>query len=214
MRRTIDKSEIKNWEDRSRARLINGLSGAKSANLIGTQNTEGKTNLSIVSSCFHLGSNPALLGMIIRPATVPRHTFENILSTTTWTMNHVNSEISAAAHQTSARYPREVSEFKAVNLDPIYLNDFPAPFVEQANVRIGLRLADHIHIEINKTELLIGEIEFIDLPEDCILSDGHFDINAAGSVAISGLDEYHQLESIARYAYAKPNIPVKKVDKA
>ena len=68
-------------EVRKRAAFINSLTGFKSASLIGTIDNNKKTNLSIFSSVFHLGSNPALVGFINRPDSVERHTLENILQT-------------------------------------------------------------------------------------------------------------------------------------
>ena len=51
-----------------RLNLINSITGYKSANLIGTQNLNGITNLAIFSSIIHIGSNPPLMGFILRPA--------------------------------------------------------------------------------------------------------------------------------------------------
>lgn len=89
----FSKDRINTLDSRTRAHFINSLSGFKSANLIGSQDHQGHTNLSIVSSVFHLGANPALVGMIIRPHSVPRHTFENILQTGFYTINQVNQAI-------------------------------------------------------------------------------------------------------------------------
>ena len=58
----ITRGEIQSLNQRYRAQLINSLSGFKSANLIGTQDGEGKSNLAIISSVVHLGANPALVG--------------------------------------------------------------------------------------------------------------------------------------------------------
>ncbi|HBF47730.1 MAG TPA: flavin oxidoreductase, partial [Shewanella frigidimarina] len=44
---------------------------------------------------------------------VPRHTFENIMQTGLYTINHVNQSIYEQAHQTSARYDKDESEFEA-----------------------------------------------------------------------------------------------------
>ena len=103
------KEDIKLLEKRYRAAFINSLSGFKSANLIGTRSIEAHTNLSIVSSAIHLGSDPALMGIIFRPDIVERHTLENIRSTGFFTMNHVGASFYDKAHQTSARYDRSVS---------------------------------------------------------------------------------------------------------
>ncbi|PTL98815.1 MAG: flavin oxidoreductase, partial [Candidatus Arcticimaribacter sp.] len=50
-----------------RLNMINSCTGYKSANLIGTQSKEGNTNLAVFNSVVHLGSNPPLIGFILRP---------------------------------------------------------------------------------------------------------------------------------------------------
>ena len=205
---TISSDKIKGFESRYRARLINSLSGAKSANLIGTKNNLGQENLSIVSSCFHLGADPALIGLIFRPAVVERHTFENIIETGFFTINHVNENIFKNAHQTSARYPRDVSEFEATNLTAQYIENFHAPFVKESAIKIGVELKEVTHLSINKTELVIGEIKLIDLDEQLIQEDGFIDLHQASSVAVTGLDSYHSIMPGERLSYAKPDRPL------
>lgn len=68
----FDKNAINAMDKRYRANLINSVTGYKSANLIGTVSQEGTENLAVFSSVTHLGSNPAMLGFIMRPITVPR----------------------------------------------------------------------------------------------------------------------------------------------
>ena len=197
------KQAIADLENRYRAHLINSLSGFKSANLIGTQDNNGQTNLAIVSSVFHLGAHPPLVGMIIRPHSVPRHTLENLLATKQYTINHVNKDIYNKAHQTSARYDKDESEFDATGLSTEYLNDFTAPFVKERKLKYALELKKHHHLAINGTELIIGEITDIYLDEACLQEDGFVDIEAIDTVAVSGLDSYHVTVRLARLAYAK-----------
>ena len=199
----LTKQAIADLENRYRAHLINSLSGFKSANLVGTQDSNGQTNLAIVSSVFHLGAHPPLVGMIIRPHSVPRHTLENLLATKQYTINHVNKDIYSKAHQTSARYDKGESEFDATGLSTEYLNDFTAPFVKESKLKYALELKEHYHLAINGTELIIGEITDIYLDEACLQEDGFVDIEAIDTVAVSGLDSYHVTERLARLAYAK-----------
>lgn len=199
----LTKQVIANLDNRYRAHLINSLSGFKSANLIGTQNCHNQTNLAIVSSVFHLGAHPPLVGMIIRPHSVPRHTLENILSTGCYTINQVNKDIYHQAHQTSARYDKEESEFDATGLETQYLNDFLAPFVANSRLKYAVTLKEHHHLAINGTELIIGEITDVHLDENCLAEDGFIDIEAIDTVAVSGLDSYHVTKRLARLAYAK-----------
>lgn len=195
-----------------RAALVNSVSGFKSANLVGTADLDGNTNLAIMSSVVHLGSYPPLLGLVIRPNPVQRHTLDNILACECYTVNHVAHSFIPAAHQTAARYPREQSEFAATGLSETWLPGFGAPFVEQASVRLGLRLRQHQEIELNGTHLVIGEIILASLPDDCVASDGSVDLDAAGTVALSGLDSYHRTVPMARMAYAKPDLPPRSLD--
>ena len=50
----------------------------------------------------------------------------------------MNDDIFEQAHQTSARYKREESEFEKTGLTAQYTEDFAAPFVQEANIQIGL----------------------------------------------------------------------------
>ena len=63
-----------------RLNIINSITGIKPANLISTIDERNRHNLAIFSSVVHLGSNPALIGFILRPQEkIRRHTYENIL---------------------------------------------------------------------------------------------------------------------------------------
>lgn len=184
---------------------MNSLTGFKSASLIGTIDASGNTNLSIFSSVTHLGSNPALIGFINRPDTTERHTFENILEVGQFTISHISSTIFQKAHQTSARYPKEVSEFDAVGLTPQFLSGFRAPFVQESSIKYGLEYVENHKLNINGTILIIGKVIEVMLPESCMRADGSIDVERAQTVAISGLDGYHSTERIARLSYAKPD---------
>ncbi|MEO6901676.1 MAG: flavin reductase, partial [Bacteroidia bacterium] len=108
-------NDILTLENRYRATFINSLGGFKSLALIGTRNGEGISNLAIFNSLFHIGANPPLFGFIVRPDSVERHTLSNILETGEFTVNHVREDFFEQAHQTSARYSNNVSEFEATN---------------------------------------------------------------------------------------------------
>ena len=64
-----------------RIHLINGITGTKAANLIATKSKSGLENVAVFSSVLHLGSEPALIGFVLRQGKVERHTYENILET-------------------------------------------------------------------------------------------------------------------------------------
>ena len=203
----LNQTHFAKMDTRYRAALINSITGYKPANLVGTADTEGHTNLAIMTSAVHLGSNPPLVALVLRPGQEERHTLWNILNTGCYSINHVNPDIIEQAHQTAARYSRDVSEFAATGLTPRWREGFAAPLVAEANVCLGLVLREHQQLEINATHLLIGEIDFIELPEACLQEDGQLDLVAAESVAVSGLDSYHSTQRLKRMAYAKPDQP-------
>ena len=74
------KEDIAALDRISRLKIINSVTGVKPANLIGTINKRGITNLAVFSSVVHLGSNPALLGLISRPVSYTHLTLPTIYS--------------------------------------------------------------------------------------------------------------------------------------
>jgi flavin reductase (DIM6/NTAB) family NADH-FMN oxidoreductase RutF len=204
-----NKSEIKSMDKIYRLNLINSVTGIKPANLIGTVDNNGNTNLAIFSSVVHLGSNPAILGFILRPdIKVRRHSYENILEIGFYTINHVNKRHIKRAHYTSAKFDKKVSEFDQCNFEPIYLEGFQAPFVRESQLSLGMKYLESSKIEANGTHVVVGEIQHILCKEKAIDSKGHIDLSKLGSVGISGLNSYYQLEKIEEFEYARPeNLP-------
>lgn len=190
-----------------RLTLINAITGFKSANLIGTVNTEGVPNLAVFSSAVHIGSEPPLIGIVTRPVVADgktsRHTYNNIKSSGFFTINHVGMDIIEQAHQTSASYPDGVSEFEAVGLTPQYLGLKNVPYVAESTIKMGLEFVEEYHIKANQTTIIIGKVVELFLPENCMDEKGNLDLNLAKTVALSGLDSYHVTELIYRLPYAR-----------
>ena len=209
MGETIEKhitlDEIMNMEKQERVHFANSIGGFKSLGLIGTLNSKNQTNLAIVDSILHIGSNPPLFGMVFRPGVVERHTLENILDTGFYTINHITEKIHKQAHQTSARYDRDCSEFVETGLTPEFKNKFFAPFVKESNVQLAMEFKEKITLSINNTVLIIGEVKEVYFPENCLQKDGFLDIEKAESITCSGLDSYHKTTQISRLSYAKPD---------
>jgi flavin reductase (DIM6/NTAB) family NADH-FMN oxidoreductase RutF len=201
----ITHEQIMNMEKQERVHFANSLGGFKSVGLIGTQNNKNQTNLAIVDSILHIGSNPPLFGMVFRPGVVARHTLENILETGFYTINHINEKIHKQAHQTSAKYDRDCSEFDVTGLTPEYKNNFFAPFVKESKVQLAMEFKEKITLSINNTVLIIGEVKDVYFPKDCLQKDGFLDIEKAESITCSGLDSYHNTTQVSRLSYAKPD---------
>ncbi len=207
----INLKDILNFEPRYRVAFINSLGGFKSLVLIGTRSKDGVSNLAVFSSLFHIGANPPLLGFIIRPDSVERHTLSNILETGEFTVNHVREEFYKQAHQTSARYGNDISEFGATHLLEENKTGFYAPFVKESYIKMSANFIQKIDIQENGTIMLIAKIKLVSVPTDCIGDDGFIDIEKAETITCSGLDSYHRTKKIARLSYAKPNIPLTEI---
>lgn len=197
--------DLMNMEQRKRANLINSIGGFKSVCLIGTTNNENQNNLAIFNSIVHIGANPPLISFFVRPDSVERHTLANILNTEYYTINHINETIYKQAHQTAARYEKEISEFEATQLTAEFKDNFKAPFVQESFIQLGVQLKEKITIQSNQTILLIGEIKLINYPSDCMENDGFINLEKAQTITCSGLDSYYKTTKIARLSYAKPN---------
>ncbi|MFH5833022.1 flavin reductase family protein [Halalkalibaculum sp. DA384] len=200
----VSRADIDGMQKVPRLKLVNSLSGFKSANLVGTLSGEGVENLAIFSSVIHVGSNPPLLGFMLRPVTVPRHTYDNINAGDGWyTINHVNRDIYEQAHQTSGNYREDISEFDCSGLTPWYSDSCPAPYVQEARIRIGLKLVEEHLVEANKTRLLIGSVEEVWFPESSLDQDHNLNIEEAGTIALSGVDGYHTTSRLQRLDYVR-----------
>ena len=200
----LNTTDLTALERRYRANLINSIGGYKSMVLVGTKSEKENENLSLFSSLVHIGADPALCGLIVRPNKEGENTLGNMLKTGVYTLNHVHTGFIEKAHQTSAKYPEGVSEFEAVGLTPEYIEGVDAPFVKESGIQLACELMQHIPIDLNQTHFIIGKITRVLVPDEVVGPDGFIDLNAAGTITCSGLDSYHTATSLIRLPYARP----------
>jgi flavin reductase (DIM6/NTAB) family NADH-FMN oxidoreductase RutF len=203
----FDSNSISKLDRFYRSNLINSITGFKSLNLLGTLDPKGISNLAIFSQVFHVGADPALLGILFRPNQGSLHSLSNIENTGFFTLNHILPEFISKAHWTSAKW--EISEFEGVGLTEEYLGDFKAPFVKESEIKIGLSFEEKHHLKINGTTLVIGRINVIQIPDSVLSGDGFVNLQSAKSVAGIGLDGYFFENQITRFSYAKAETPPK-----
>ncbi len=199
----ITKNDIENFEQRYRTAFVNSLAGFRQAVLVGTKSKEGVSNLAIFNSLIHIGANPALFGLINRPDTVQRDTLQNIKDSQYYTLSFVQASDYKKAHQTSARYEKNDSEFEQVGFEEFYLNEFFPPAVQSAVVKIGMKLEEIIPIEINGTFLIIGSVQWVEIDEKLVGSDGFIDLASEKVLVSQGLDAYFTTNLVGRLHYAK-----------
>ena len=204
MRHYTDK-EIEELPSRYRAHFINSCTGFKSANLLGTVSEDGISNVAIFSSVTHLGSNPPLLGFVLRPTSVERNTYDNLLKSGVFTVNHVNQNFIKEAHKTSAKYEGNVSEFDKTLLSKECLDDFKAPYVKQSRIKMGCEFVNEYFIKENDCHFIIGKIKHIYVDDHIQAEDGWLNLERAQTVCIDGLDGYALPQILNRFTYAKPD---------
>ena len=199
------KEDIAQLERKYKLNLINSISGIKPANLIGTKSANGHNNAAIFSSVVHIGSKPPMLGMITRPETdPPKDTYQNILDTKYYTINHVSESFIKEAHYTSAKLPQGESEFERMNFEKEFIDGFHAPFVKESRVKIGMKYMESIALP-NGCLFVIGTVELLVIPDDATNELGQLDLSKYGCAGISGLNTYYSLEKKASFPYVREN---------
>ena len=207
---SITKEAIKKLPKVSRLNLVNSCTGYKSASLIATKSASGVENVAIFSSITHLGSDPALIGFILRPATVPRDTYKNIKETGYFTVNHITSDMIAAAHHSSANYNESISEFDKTDLEPEYFEGIETPFVKGSPVRLLCKYVNEYEIKENGVIHIIASIETIFHDENLVAGNEYFlQLDKANVVTVNGLDGYCLPQLIDRFEYARVDIATK-----
>lgn len=198
----ITREEIEHMQKRFRATFMNSISGYKSVHLVGTRGLNGISNLAPFNSIIHIGSNPPYIGMIARPQTEEHQTLKNIKETGYYTLNHVGEHMLEQAHQCSAKYDANTSEFEATGLTEQISEVSDAPYVEQSPLKLTLKLVDIMPIPLNGTSIVIGEVQEIIIGDCKIEEDGYIHLDELNSVASLGLDSYMRVQAIKRIPYA------------
>jgi flavin reductase (DIM6/NTAB) family NADH-FMN oxidoreductase RutF len=206
-REVLDRADLAALPQRFRAMLVNSLSGFKSANVVGTASEDGREACCIVSSVVHLGSNPALMGVVFRPPGADSHNYHNLAANGRFTLSHISAGFYKQAHQTSARFEASVSEFEAVRLTPHWHMDaagerFQAPALAESPVRMGLSVSEDLLLP-NGCRFVIGTVEWVDFDASSQSKDGFLDLASTETVCIGGLDAYHTAARLSRLSYAK-----------
>lgn len=202
----MNKQEIEQLDRVKRINLINSIVGVRSLNLIATESKEGIDNLAIFSSVIHLGSDPAVLGFISRPIgkNGQRDTLNNIRENPFYTINSVHEDFLKQAHYTSAKVPRQQSEFDVCKIERQELNDFPIPFVKKSMIKIGMYNKEILPIETNGTFLVVGEIRELIIEDETIIAEnGILKNDKPKLMGTIGCSSYYHCQKIEDYPFVR-----------
>ncbi len=197
----ISTEELQSLDRKKRIKLHNSLLGAKPAHLIGTVSAGGVPNLAVFNSLCHISSDPPLIGMMSRPLSVPRDTYQNIQQTRQWTINAIHPQFVGQAHKAADKLPAEQSEFDHAQLTEETVAGFLAPAVAESPLQVGLRFCEEVPIPSSGTVLIIGEVMWIRVQHNGLLDDGSVDASALGLLSSLGLDAYASVTECARFPY-------------
>ncbi len=184
--------DLRNADRAWRINFINCLIGAKNLHVLITRNLTGTYNGAIFNSGIHVGSSPPYVGFLLRPTTVPRHTYENLRHYPYATMNAVAHSFYEKAHATHAKLPYGESELEHLGLPLRWAEGEDVPYLAESPLTARLRLAEEHLITLNQTRFLIFAVETVYIAVEP-QSDGFFRIDELGLVAGSGCDAYWQL---------------------
>jgi flavin reductase (DIM6/NTAB) family NADH-FMN oxidoreductase RutF len=190
-------NQIEQLERIEKINLIQSLSGFHSPCMIATLSHRKIPNIGLFNSVIHVGSAPALMGFMIRPLTVPRHTYHNILANGYFTINHVSKEILENAHRTSGNFPENISEFESCNLTEEYSDTLPTPYVKESFLKIGLRNEEEHKFKANGNIFIIGAVQEI------IMETNTPDYFFHQGLAVLGLEDYGKVEKLKSLGYVR-----------
>ncbi len=194
-------SQIREMDKKRRIRLHNSLLGGKPVHLVGTRSAAGVPNLAVFNSACHVSSDPPLIGMMCRPTTVRRDTYENLRETGVWTLNAISAAMLERAHRAADKLPAEVSEFEHAGLGEGQWPDFAAPFVEESPLQMGFSLVEEVPIRSSGTLFLVGELQWLRMAESGLSGDGSVQADQLGLLSSLGLDAYAEVRECARFTY-------------
>ena len=126
-------------------------------------------------------------------------------------MNHIHPSFIQQAHQSSAKYAADESEFDATGLDIEWQENCIAPFVAESKVKYAMELVEIVPIRHNGTFFIIGKVRDVFIDDAILGSDGYLHLEKANSVCSLGTDGYYTAALQGRFAYAKPGKTAEKI---
>ena len=198
----INKKDINKLDKVYKINLINSIIGAKSANLVSTLSDEGVDNIAVFSSVIHLGSNPPLIGFIVRPQESRiTDTYRNIKYLKQYGICSISSKMIDKSHLTSKKTPSNESEYKLFDIEKDYIDNFPVPFAKESQIKIGLNFIEEMFI-VNKCRLIVGEVEIIKI-NSSIAKSGNLNFDKLDGITITGISTYNKIKNPIEMPYVK-----------
>ena len=217
----LDSNDIESFTAKQRLMMVNALPGIRPVVLVGTLKKRVKDysdlkdkdgNLAVFSSIVHLGSDPALFGIFVRPEINPkspdekheRQTLQNIRKHKFFTINQIPAGDVEMAHRCSAPYKVQQSEFLKNDIPCDFFDEIPAPFVESSPLCYALEFVREERLAENGVVFVIGELKKVRVLEDFDKDNEQLlHPEKMGTVGVFGLGSYCKIEEIVSLPKAK-----------
>jgi len=195
---SIDVSEI---PDQEAYRILIASIVPRPIAWVSTISASGITNLAPFS--FFNGvcsSPPALLFCPATPADrEAKDTLRNIHETRQFVVNIVTESNVAKANQTSAPYPRDVSEFAAAGLTPLPSAVVRPPRVAESPIQLECELIQIVpvgEVRPGSGNVVIGRLVYAHIAEEAWDASRHIDINKVQPVSRLAGNDYAPVRDI------------------
>lgn len=204
--KTYLKEDFQGFDDVFRRNFFNTLSGPKPCWLMGTRHENGRPNFGLFSNVIHVGAQPPAIGILFRPLTVARHSWDNLHREEQCALSLVHRAILGGAHQLSAPWDMDTDEAKVSGL--AMENWKQSAVIKDSPVQLLCKPVETLTLQWNQTQLQVLAIEEVRIQEGLVAADGLVDMVAADAIACLGLDAYLQVMPAARFRYAKTDRPL------
>lgn len=177
-------------------RLMTSLLVPRPIAWVGTRSPTGVDNLAPFSYFMGVSARPMLMAFSVARAGKGKvkDTALNVLSTRALTISVVSEDLLDPMHQSSSRFPPEVSEFAEVGLTPVPGDVVAAPRPAEAPVSLECTL--HTAMDLESVHLFIAEVQHIHVRDDLLREDGTVDEEKLRPVGRLGPAGYAGLGSI------------------
>lgn len=178
---------------------------------ISSRGADGATNLAPYSFFNAIAYSPPqiMVSSIGRKADRERgkDSFSNISETGVFCVNIAGFDDREALNQSSADYPREISEAEALGLQMAECETMSCPRLARAPASLECRMTQIIELEGEQNLMILARVEAIHLRDDCITEEGRFDVTRFRPLTRLGYMDFASIDSV--FPMKRPKVDAK-----
>lgn len=199
--KAISKEAISQMDKIEKLNLINSSTGYKPTYFIATKSIEGNINIALFNNLTVLSHSPSLIGFIIHPSDAAPDSYQNIMETGYFTINHITADMITDTHTTlfvDDSDERDTLEDYKTFLEIEYKEEVNFPFVKRSPVQLYCKFVNEYIIKENKIIHIIASIEHIFFDQTLEHKEGWIQLDKGNMVSTNGIDSYFLSQLINR----------------